>query len=345
MIMVRRKKKTVVCCRERSLQQYAGVFYHLYDEIFEIDAVHDKSGVIVYAKENRDIPGNTHGVDCFFEHLAKHLVVEQDQEDFLRICNRRFLRDCLEHQDIASLEYREHVDENKVRWMQAEIVPVSDDVLLFLVREIKTSEYKLFKSMADQLIFKNNDFGLELEEEEKNLLLANAIREAKTDSLTLLYNQKAMHLLVNHRIECQRRFAIVFIDLDNFKQINDRYGHTAGDEVLKRVAQSFLSCVTPEDMAGRIGGDEFVLFLSGDQYESREEIEEASRNVCQKIRETIRRASALEELTCSMGISFYPEDGTDYGSLVDKADQALYRAKHRGKDRCVFSRECEQEKR
>lgn len=343
--MVRRKKKTIVYCREQPLQQYAGVLYHLYEEIFEIDAVHDRSDIIVYAKENREISGNAYGVDCFFEHVAKCLVVEQDQEDFLRICNRRFFLDCLEHQDIASLEYREHVDENKMRWMQAEIVPVSGSILLFLVREIKTSEYKLFKSMADQLIFKNNDFGLELEEEEKNLLLANAIREAKTDSLTLLYNQKAMHLLVNHRIECQRRFAIVFIDLDNFKQINDRYGHTAGDEVLKWVAKSFLSCTGSEDMAGRIGGDEFVLFLSGDQYESREEIEEASRNVCQKIRESIRQAPAAERLTCSMGISFYPEDGTDYGSLVDKADQALYRAKHRGKDRCVFSKECEQEKR
>lgn len=334
--MVKRKTKTVVCCQEKTIKQYEGVLCHLYDEMFEIDIAGDESRIILYTKEKPCIPSGIKGIDCFFEQVAACLVAEEDREEFLRVCRRSLFCECLENQEMVCLEYREYLSREKTGWVQAEIVPIGDQRLLFLVKQIMVSEYKLFKSMVDLLIFKQNDQYLELDEDEKNLLLKNAIYEAKTDSLTLLYNQKAMKLLVNHRLDCHNRGAIIFIDLDDFKMINDQYGHLAGDEVLKRVARSFCESVGPGDMAGRIGGDEFVLFLAGDDYESGEELAQAVHNLCRNIRESIRMAAAPEHLTCSIGVSLFPDDGREYSILVEKADQALYDAKKMGKDQCVF---------
>lgn len=120
--------------------------------------------------------------------------------------------------------------------------------------------------------------------------------------------------------------AFLIIDIDDFKSINDTYGHLYGDEVLIKIANAILISAGMEDYAGRIGGDEFCVFCRGE-------------NAGQHAMETAERISRMADrihmsgrrVTLSMGISRYPEDASSYEELYQKADQALYRVKRSGK--------------
>lgn len=152
------------------------------------------------------------------------------------------------------------------------------------------------------------------------------------DRLTGLPNR----LLLEDRLEQARHraerlgrpFAVLFVDLDRFKPVNDTFGHGVGDAVLRAVAQRLLKCVRREDTVARIGGDEFVLILAdlaraGDAALVGEKILEAlSAPIC----------TAGHELgiSCSIGISVYPEDGKDFVALMTNADMAMYHAKKEG---------------
>ncbi|WP_195267031.1 diguanylate cyclase [Eubacterium sp. 1001713B170207_170306_E7] len=161
--------------------------------------------------------------------------------------------------------------------------------------------------------------------------------EAENDVLTGIFNRKAMEdrigtMLCNPETRCG---ALCFIDVDNFKTINDSFGHLYGDEVLKRMAENLKSCALPGDAVGRIGGDEFMIFFRN--YPSEEQLEQKIANIC----ENFRRYTAGGQITGSIGVARYPEDGDGYGVLFSKADQALYHLKRSGKDGYQFySKDC-----
>lgn len=129
-------------------------------------------------------------------------------------------------------------------------------------------------------------------------------------------------------------FAVMFVDLDRFKPINDRFGHAVGDEVLKTVARRLAGCVRRADTVARTGGDEFVVVLS-----SVAKSEDAAR-IGGKILEELARpfnAHGHElEISCSIGVSIYPKDGRDVQMLVLNADRAMYHAKQAGRNQCKF---------
>ena len=131
------------------------------------------------------------------------------------------------------------------------------------------------------------------------------------------------------------RVSVVFIDLDKFKDINDSLGHNAGDELLKTVANRMVSCVRSKDTVVRLGGDEFVILLS-DQPKKIDPTVEVLRRLRTAIAEPIRLAGHDLNITCSIGLSSYPEDGTDADSLLANADAAMYRAKEAGRDNFQF---------
>ena len=161
---------------------------------------------------------------------------------------------------------------------------------------------------------------------------------AQHDSLTDLPNR----VLLNDRLReaiilssrHKRKLSVLFLDLDRFKHINDSMGHVVGDRLLQSVALRLFTCVRSSDTVGRLGGDEFVALL----WEVRRSADAAI--TAAKILEAVRKPHHIDEhelhITGSIGIVTYPDDGTDVGTLMKKADLAMYHAKETGRDGYQF---------
>ncbi len=160
---------------------------------------------------------------------------------------------------------------------------------------------------------------------------------ANHDGLTNLYNPRYFAELMErqHERSMRRReaYALVFIDLDDLKLLNTRYGHAGGSKALNELACTIVSSIRATDVAVRLGGDEFAVFLADcDQVQGTD----FAKRLCAKLR-TQRFEVDGEELsiTVSCGVSSYPEDGANYSELLKHADAALHQAKTTGKDRAV----------
>jgi diguanylate cyclase (GGDEF)-like protein/PAS domain S-box-containing protein len=161
---------------------------------------------------------------------------------------------------------------------------------------------------------------------------------ANHDELTGLPNRMLFNQLLKHALESgkryQQRFAVMFIDLDRFKQINDCLGHEAGDVLLKEMAVRFRHCVRASDVVARLGGDEFVVLVREVDHQS--QIATIARNI---LAAAIRPVTILGQecrVTASIGISVYPGDGEEEQSLLKHADIAMYLAKQEGKNNFQF---------
>lgn len=175
-----------------------------------------------------------------------------------------------------------------------------------------------------------------LEEQEKNRQLSDALRNAQQDALTGVYNQKATAELVKRSLESQyhNTTALYFIDVDNFKQINDTFGHQKGDELLCFLAQYLREIAGRDGIAGRLGGDEFLLYLP--DISSLDKIEAIAQKICNFSNTLSARELTILPFSCSVGIAVYPNDGIDYDALLYKADQKLYTSKRNGRNRYSF---------
>ena len=123
---------------------------------------------------------------------------------------------------------------------------------------------------------------------------------------------------------------LLFLDLDDFKQINDSKGHAFGDKVLRTVAEKIKSCVRSTDVVGRIGGDEFIVFLNGIGGK------DAALKKAEEIEQKIQDGFHGYPVTVSIGIAQFPEDGAEFDVLIKRADQALYYSKNKGKNWYTF---------
>ena len=175
------------------------------------------------------------------------------------------------------------------------------------------AKVKLLESFGDSL-------GLMIE---KNSLFTEVAQLSQTDEMTGLYNYRFMrdkvHALIEDRVS---PIAFVFIDLNNFKAYNDRYGHLSGDEVLRNLSRLLERAVHSHGFAARYGGDEFILILPG-----------ADRRTAEAVVARLKRTAAADPIAVPVGfchgLSIYPENGTDFGALIDHADRYLYRQKER----------------
>jgi len=149
------------------------------------------------------------------------------------------------------------------------------------------------------------------------------------DSLTSLPNRFLFHSKLKECLvrgqEEQQPVAFILIDLDNFKTVNDMYGHHAGDALLKNISQCLLQFLSERSFVCRFGGDEFILFLYG--YSDRQEVEGFIRNIRACIERPIQIKTQLFHPTASMGIALYPSDGENFDELLQCADLALYKVK------------------
>jgi len=212
------------------------------------------------------------------------------------------------------IEHRLLLNDGSIRWVHNFALPCKDqtgqvvrvDGLIIDVSEQKSREEKI-KHMAfyDQLTG-----------------LPNRIMFENYFAFTLAGEK--------HR---EQKLALIFIDLDQFKQVNDEMGHDVGDLLLKEVAVRIKTIMRESDMLARLGGDEFVALITS---VSRETI----TLVAERIMETFSRSFIIEgyelRVGASIGISVYPEDGRDLETLIKSADEAMYTAKRKGKNQYYF---------
>ncbi|NVJ60008.1 MAG: EAL domain-containing protein [Gammaproteobacteria bacterium] len=157
---------------------------------------------------------------------------------------------------------------------------------------------------------------------------------ARYDSLTGLPNRNLFHDRLDHAMALATRrnhkVAVMFIDLDGFKKVNDSYGHQAGDLLLKRTADLISDCIREEDTLARLSGDEFLLII--EEFQSTDQLTAVADKILATMAQPIEIGGAQIVVTCSIGISQYPLDAKDVESLMKYADTAMYHAKENGKN-------------
>jgi len=215
------------------------------------------------------------------------------------------------------MEYRRELNNGHVCWVRDEIKfivdPSSGHLCMFLlVRDIEA------KKIAEQEL----------------------VDQAEKDALTGLLNRASIRRLFAESLEEHKAmntgFAFFLIDIDNFKYINDNFGHQEGDKVLIRFGNAIQACFRTSDLIGRLGGDEFVVMMkNGPLHTAIEEKAEMLRKELEKVCD----ASGTAYVSASIGISEYPSDGKTIDELYRNADTAMYRAKNKGKNCVVFASE------
>ncbi|WP_303869252.1 bifunctional diguanylate cyclase/phosphodiesterase [Acetobacterium wieringae] len=152
------------------------------------------------------------------------------------------------------------------------------------------------------------------------------------DSLTGLSNRSLFYdrlmIAVANAARYQSRLAVMFLDLDGFKEINDTYGHDTGDDVLKAVAGQLKEVMRKGDTVARMGGDEFTLIVQ--EFENVTDVKLVAEKILKSLRQPLTAKSLL--VTPSIGIAFYPQHGTNHETLLSHADKAMYQAKKQGKN-------------
>ncbi|MBI1733025.1 MAG: diguanylate cyclase [Gammaproteobacteria bacterium] len=158
------------------------------------------------------------------------------------------------------------------------------------------------------------------------------------DTLTALPNRFLLHdrlgQAVSRAERGQRLFAVLFVDLDRFKPVNDNFGHAVGDELLKTIAKRLTGCVRKEDTVARVGGDEFVVVLN--EIGNTEDVATVSSKILGELSRPVLVDRHELDISSSIGISVYPRDGKDMNTLMLNADTAMYHAKSGGRNEYRF---------
>ncbi|MCU0652242.1 MAG: GGDEF domain-containing protein [Candidatus Omnitrophica bacterium] len=245
---------------------------------------------------------------CFKEVLSKHI----------RVSDCRFLKadaNLENYSDYLIMPFRLKSESHPVGYLAAS--------------GIEKEEKDKFSILANQFIL-----GI------KKAMLYKRVQElAITDSLTGIFSRRYYLERFQEELERSKKFgynfAFLMIDIDNFKDYNDRFGHLVGDTILRELAKILKENIRQIDLIGRYGGEEFSIIFT-------ETGKQEAAFVAERIREAVENKSirAYDEdlkVTISIGISIYPADAQETGQLIEKADEALYRAKLTGKNKvCIY---------
>jgi diguanylate cyclase (GGDEF)-like protein/PAS domain S-box-containing protein len=180
--------------------------------------------------------------------------------------------------------------------------------------------------------------GIGLDITKQKLIEATTSRLARFDPLTNLYNRTAFFERLNHALAVARRhdrsIALLFVDLDRFKDVNDAFGHDAGDEVLKVMARRLGKSIRDTDTVARLGGDEFIVL--GEDVTNQVDVNEFGLRLLEALSEPFVLHGQECRLGASIGVAMFPNDGEDAATLLKNADIAMYRGKESGGNSLAF---------
>lgn len=215
----------------------------------------------------------------------------------------------------------------------------------FLCAEDKTSYH--WMRINAQIFFWHSDQSVRMITYRKNIDAEKRrelglLEETLRDSMTGLYNKRATEKLIAEDLakdnESDKKHAYLIIDIDRFKNINDNFGHAFGDEIISEFSAELKSQFRNDDIVGRIGGDEFAVFLKN--YDQLDSIREKLDRICAKFARKEFGQKQNFHLSASIGVSLFPEHASSYAELYEKADQALYYSKTHGRGRfTIFGEE------
>ena len=324
------KKNTTMRMKAEGNDEIASLaagFNNLQDELFESS---DK----IEISQNKYYSLISNMISCF---LYSKVVVDQKGVtiDFIILdCNNALCEYIhFKREEIVGRKISEFIDFSKID-MDAfnEFVEVAElagckkvDEVFFqnAKRWILATAYSIEKGYF-ALMF--NDITEKKKTEQKNLELANK------DMLTGLPNRKMIMDKINAIIDINKiaggKFAILFIDLDNFKKVNDSLGHDVGDILIQNVGARLKSIIAPTDVVARIGGDEFIILQDG--IDSKGETEDLAESIGNVLKASFRYIDNEIYIAASIGISIYPDDGVNISSLMKNSDIAMYETKKNG---------------
>lgn len=260
------------------------------------------------------IPDNLHTFTDASRYAAYHFVCEEDREAYLNVLNRETLLKKYEGGNgELKLEHRRKGPDGSFYWASGMIQlvpdPYTDDVKAFVL--IKNIDRDKKKTMELQKL-------------------------SERDALTGLFNRRTVMKRVSDILQNSSNtpcHAFIMMDIDNFKLLNDTFGHQFGDQVLQDLADGIKSVLNTEDCCGRLGGDEFIIFLN--HLRSEQDMLERLERF---IKVFTKDYDIGAHITLSIGVSKFPLDGNCFDILYNKADVALYEAKRLGRNRYVIYR-------
>ena len=230
----------------------------------------------------------------------------------------------------ASFRVKSILDDEKYMIFQGRLVVENDGsenvyALLFDVTEMVVSQQEISRMNQD----------LYNQSTREKVRHDQMSRKAQMDGLTGLLNKTAVTETITDYLadsEKDQMHALLMIDCDNFKAVNDNFGHATGDEVIKYFASVMKRTFRDSDIKGRFGGDEFMVFMKNTTFE-------ATALRAKQLNDAIKKPYIKDgkeiKISCSIGVSYFPKDGNTFDTLFNAADDALYKAKSLGKDRFV----------
>jgi len=287
-------------------------------------------GVVIFDEKMRIIdlnPAAAKLLQLEFPQLIDHS--QKNHEDFLRMIQPFLNKEKTNRFEAIS-------PQNSEVWLNICVSPLRNERSLFLGWVAIYEDVTLRKKAEDELRRINQALGNQLDDISK---LEDQLREQiKRDALTGVYNRGYLEEVLKHEISKaqinQTCLSLMMLDVDDFKIINDTFGHKAGDVVVIELGRFLKDKTRENDCVSRYGGDEFVLILPG---MDNEDARQRAEILCQEIHNLKFSIPGLDlPVTVSIGLSTYPKDGKTNDDLLGAADAALYHAKLSGKD-CVFS--------
>jgi len=269
----------------------------------------------------------------------EHTIIKQKEGNFLDVWVLRHNRS-LVIEDITK-DFRfdcRSIDSYSERAMRSFIVnPLSIAHTVFGVGRVESRDAGCF-SLEDSRLMRNIcDLGAVVLERAR--LFKHAQDLAISDPLTSLFVKdyffKQLRRQCQYSRETNSKLGLIMLDIDNFKQINDRYGHILGDAVLRRISRLLTSVAGDGNIIARFGGEEFIIALPGISRQETIRIAQDVRSAVEKSGLLFRRQKVV--FSVSAGVAVYPDDALDALELVEAADKLLYQAKRQGKNRVCYS--------